>query len=366
MKLFFWLDFLNPHLVPFINNLPLIDKKLEVTIIAPKEFEEKRRRLGLVPGDTSNVSVIIPPLKNDWDKIFTKKNSEETFHFFYGLRARIIRKGLTKALMSGHYTGVFSEVPELFGIRALTRRIASYVIERPFRNKLDYVFTIGREGYKWFQFCGYSNDKLIPFYYSIEPINNEVSSNSREKAMNPHLNIVFAGRLIPLKALDLLFYSLAKVKRLRGTFNLDIYGLGPEQASLEALAKRLAIEKNITFKGVLENQKLRQNFINYDLLILPSYKDGWGVVINEALHAGTPVICSSVCGGSQLIRPGFNGKVFEKGDVDGLCDQIMSQIEKGPISLKKRQEIIKDASNLFPKLTAEYFLYQLELKKPIN
>ena len=89
-------------------------------------------------------------------------------------------------------------------------------------------------------------------------------------------------------------------------------------------------------------------------------------MINEALHAGTPVICSSVCGGSQLIRPGFNGKVFEKGDMDGLCDKILAQIEKGPVSAERRKEIIKDAANLYPRLTAEYFLYQLELKKPIN
>jgi glycosyltransferase involved in cell wall biosynthesis len=61
-----------------------------------------------------------------------------------------------------------------------------------------------------------------------------------------------------------------------------------------------------------------------DLLVLPSRWDGWGVVVNEALAVGVPVIVSDQCGVADLIQPGINGFVFRSEDVDDLR-QVLRQ-----------------------------------------
>ena len=55
-----------------------------------------------------------------------------------------------------------------------------------------------------------------------------------------------------------------------------------------------------------------------DLLALPSRWDGWGLVVNEALAVGVPVIASNACGASDLIRQDVNGYVFTSEDAASL------------------------------------------------
>jgi glycosyltransferase involved in cell wall biosynthesis len=76
-----------------------------------------------------------------------------------------------------------------------------------------------------------------------------------------------------------------------------------------------------------------------DLLAFPSAIDGWGAVVNEALMAGVPVICSDWCGASSLIRPGWNGDVFRSGSVDDLARALRTWVGRGKLPPGQREAI---------------------------
>ena len=69
--------------------------------------------------------------------------------------------------------------------------------------------------------------------------------------------------------------------------------------------------------------------------MLPSRYDGWGVVVNQALGAGLPVICSDMVGaGHDLVEEGVNGLKFRAGDTDSLAEK-MARLVREPEVIEK-------------------------------
>ena len=112
---------------------------------------------------------------------------------------------------------------------------------------------------------------------------------------------------------------------------LQIIGDGPEHERLQELARTCGIEGRVGWLGQMETDQAVERMAQADLLVLPSRKDGWGAVVNEALMVGTPVICSSACGASDLLRHPWIGSVFQSGNVSGLVAELNSWIRKGKV-----------------------------------
>jgi glycosyltransferase involved in cell wall biosynthesis len=113
--------------------------------------------------------------------------------------------------------------------------------------------------------------------------------------------IVYVGRLSPEKNLDLVINLVNDLPWLQ----LDIYGVGPQEQELKHLA-----QKNIVFHGSIPNSKLEEAFVKADFFILPSKSETWGLVVEEALYFGLPVIVSDRCGASELIDNNINGIIL--------------------------------------------------------
>ena len=64
-------------------------------------------------------------------------------------------------------------------------------------------------------------------------------------------------------------------------------------------------------------------FAAADAFVLPSRHDGWGVVVNEALGAGLPIIVSDRVGARDLVQHGGNGFITSVGDIDGLAGALL-------------------------------------------
>ena len=139
--------------------------------------------------------------------------------------------------------------------------------------------------------------------------------------------ILFASKLQPRKnAADL----LAAFRRLPALLPPDrrpyllIAGDGEARAALEAAALDQQQDlpqdlQDIRFLGFQNQTALPRLFALADVFVLPSRHEPWGLIVNEALAAGTPVIVSSDVGcHPDLIRHGVNGFVFPTGDIDAL------------------------------------------------
>ena len=163
---------------------------------------------------------------------------------------------------------------------------------------------------------------VYPFGYFQQPAREPELTRSGARA-------VFVGQLIDRKGVDVLIEALSPLFGEFSDLTLTVIGDGERHAALAAQAGAHPIE----FVGVLPSPQIPARLAEMDVLILPSRFDGWGMVVNEALMVGTPVIVSDQCGAADLIRNGHNGWIFPNGDVTRLRDRLraflkLSEAEK--------------------------------------
>lgn len=128
----------------------------------------------------------------------------------------------------------------------------------------------------------------------------------------------FVGRLIPLKAVDVLMHAFAALDRPGK--RLWIVGDGPEREALQSLAARLAITPLVRFFGYREDRLVVMK--RMDVLVLPSRSEGTPRCVLEAMAARVPVIASDAEGCRVLVREGMTGLLFHVDDPVGLATQL--------------------------------------------
>ena len=125
--------------------------------------------------------------------------------------------------------------------------------------------------------------------------------------------LLYSGRLVASKGLDLAFAALAR-SRLAGRAELLVAGDGPERDALEAAAP-----PGVRFLGPQTPAELRALYHRADMLLFPSRYDPWGLVVNEAACASLAAIASDSAGATRdLLEDGKNALVFRGGDGESL------------------------------------------------
>lgn len=141
--------------------------------------------------------------------------------------------------------------------------------------------------------------------------------------------ILFVGRLAAEKAVHRLLRALVGLEGGGVDFALAIVGDGPERQALENLAIELGVSKSVFFFGRREGLELAGLYRVGTLFVLPSVYEPFGAVVNEALVAGMPVVCTHEVGAKVFIENGKNGAVVD-GDSEGeLCEQIATWLTRG-------------------------------------
>lgn len=133
--------------------------------------------------------------------------------------------------------------------------------------------------------------------------------------------ILYGGKLIPRKRpMDLLEAYCQILSDLPAT--LVLLGDGSERGPLaRAIAERGLHYAFIT--GFVNQVEIPRYYAASDVLVLPSSHEPWGLVLNEAMCFGLPVVASdAVGGGPDLVRPGENGFIYPVGDVDALTHAL--------------------------------------------
>lgn len=123
------------------------------------------------------------------------------------------------------------------------------------------------------------------------------------------------SRLGREKNLDVLLRGMAALReRIGDTFRLLVLGEGPERAALEALSGRLGLSENVCFCGAVENRKLPAFHRASDLFVFTSRSETQGIVLLEAMAAGSPVVALDAPGARDVIRSGVNGCLTREAD----------------------------------------------------
>ena len=105
-------------------------------------------------------------------------------------------------------------------------------------------------------------------------------------AENP-AHFVWIGRMVPYKGADLAIRALSQAPQ---EARLTLYGDGPQRAALEALVRDLGLSERVTFAGWLAHEDLSQELGQYRALLFPSLKEANGIIVQECMAIGLPVV----------------------------------------------------------------------------
>ena len=202
-----------------------------------------------------------------------------------------------------------------------------------------------------YEFYGVAEDKLVPFAFSwvtenLLRIGEELRgqrSQVRAQLGIPEESyaILYCGRLSREKSPLCLIQAYERIKIPNKA--LIIVGDGVLMDSLKHYVAGNKID-SVYFFGFQNRKEIPKYYAASDVLILPSEQETWGIVVNEAMCFGLPVIVSDHVGaGRDLVQQGYNGFTFPRGDVEELARSIQRLIEltqEEKLAMQSRSRLI--------------------------
>jgi glycosyltransferase involved in cell wall biosynthesis len=151
-------------------------------------------------------------------------------------------------------------------------------------------------------------------------------------------DILFAGRLIDDKRVDLLIKAVAGVAEKLPEVRCAILGEGPERAPLETLARDLGLDERVQFLGFVPESELYGTMKASKVFVLPSIREGFGLSVIEAQAAGAvPIVVRSPYNAAvALVRDGVDGVICEP-DESSLADAVLHLLTDEPARLVKAE-----------------------------
>lgn len=141
----------------------------------------------------------------------------------------------------------------------------------------------------------------------------------RAAAKSATPRFLYVGRLVPEKNLSRLLAGFARFRANHRDARLRLAGDGPLRDALATEARTLGIAEAVGFLGGLDQEALGREYLAATALVLPSLREPWGIVVNEALAYGCPVLVSERCGCvPELVIAHVSGSTFDPENVEAL------------------------------------------------
>jgi glycosyltransferase involved in cell wall biosynthesis len=147
---------------------------------------------------------------------------------------------------------------------------------------------------------------------------NPMFERSAVRGQRSANQILTVARLTKQKRIDTLIAAIALLPDAR----LHIIGDGPERANLEAQVRQLGLQNRVKFLGALPQTELPQHYAECAAFVLPSIREGMGLVFAEALLCGAPVIAANSGGVTDIVRDGETGLLVPEQDATALAEAI--------------------------------------------
>lgn len=218
------------------------------------------------------------------------------------------------------------------------------------KNSRDYLTSLGANEKKIFKAPNAVNNSNFKLKLSRKD-----KAKLKEKYGIPKEDkvLLYIGQLIDRKGVKYLLDSFNELTQQDKKLSLIIVGEGPQKKELLAKTCELGLDKAY-FLGYLPDEELKKIYGLADLFVLPSYEEVWGLVINEAMCSGLPVITTRNVGSAiDLVKNGINGYIIKEKNSEELAQAILKVFKEKDKSNKMggaSKNIIKDFT---PKKTAQ-------------
>lgn len=216
----------------------------------------------------------------------------------------------------------------------VARGVKGFVKRRVLRRIVGWaaaVLPFGTRGQQYFQKYGVTRDRI--FFFPLEPDYDLIKSLDAaqvtrvvaEFGLAPgRRRLLFSGRLVRAKRVDLLIDAFAGIALERPDWDLVVLGDGELRGELERRVPN-AVAHRVRFLGHTSDPRTVGAVCRAsDVLVLPSEMEPWALVINDAAAAGMAIVSSDVPGAAaDLVVDGVNGGIFPSGDLAGLRRRLL-------------------------------------------
>lgn len=149
------------------------------------------------------------------------------------------------------------------------------------------------------------------------------------------------------KGFEHIFQALAQLQTARPNIHLNMVGIGNDQDRLKRAVADIGLAGRITFWGALSDEELAAAYRECDLFVMPSKKEGFGIVFLEAMRHGKPCIGGNHGGTPDVISDGKNGYLIEYGNVTALAECIRRLNDDAALKIEMGQTAKKTVADKF-------------------
>lgn len=310
-----------PYTVDFFNE---IAKNNKLTVIFDCESETQRNKEWLCKKSNGYKTILFNNKKiGDLKKLFLYLKVKDTYiiignyYSFIGICSILYMKK-NKIKFFIHADG-----GEIKKENTIKRYLKKFLI-----SSANWYLSPGNITDEYFKFYGGNDIKILRYPFSSvrkkdtlkTPMSIELKRKERNDIglFNEEKVGIFLGRIVYGKGLDILIKSASLINKNIG---IHVFG-GYATQELINIMKRMNVQ-NIVFHGFKKPDELI-NIIKYaDFMVFPTRSDVWGLVVNEALSQGIPVITTDKCiAGRELIENGRNGYIVHNEDYQEIAQKI--------------------------------------------
>ncbi len=334
-----------------------------VSVFVVRDQNAERKSQGWTSSSNASISPVILPAWNIsfiWRIIYSNRKKVHVFggpfehpKLMFAAFVGIIIGAKVYFLSEPYSTathGLLKDTNKHLNVfKAKLRPILYSLYGKIFLKYIKGILTVSPLAAKQFIIMGAKRSQIFPFGYFVPAISRPfVPSNSGKT-----LKAVFVGTLNGTKGIDILSGTINRLNLDGYKIGLDVFGPGDPGILGDN-------PEGVKYRGVIPFGETQRVISSYDLFILPSRYDGWGVVVNEAILAGLPVLCSDHVGASAIVEHFGCGIVYELSDPAVLKNILISLILDRD-QLRIMRKLLPEAQGAInPKIAANYIVEMIK------
>lgn len=214
---------------------------------------------------------------------------------------------------------------------------------------------------------GVKKSNITRYKFTSLELSDIAKLRSNKKTKTSNIKILFVSRIIKEKGIEILIEAFndycLEINSVKS--ELILIGYSPDEKYLNYIQRKM--NSSTSYKGFLNREDLIRFYDSSDIFVFPSHGDIWGLVLNEAMARGLPVICSDkVNSASELIEDGVNGFIYNSHNKFELLNLIRFLILNESLrSEMSNNNIIKSREYTIEKMVLTHidFLSKLNAKQ---
>lgn len=191
--------------------------------------------------------------------------------------------------------------------------------------------------------------KVLPNAIDMMLAQNAMATDWRSKlGIAAHSPVIgYVGRLAHNKGVDVLLQAATEVNRQHPECQWLIVGDGAEKPRLQAIAKQGGLADKVHFIGSLPRDAVYGAMKGFDIAVVPSREEGFGLTALEAMACGVPLVASGVDALQEVVKDGETGLLFSPGDTSALADSLVQLLSSAGQQQALARAASRHAGNIY-------------------